>query len=52
MKKTMRGLRLCAKWLAYCLRVGWRRNQLDALESLWWAHHDGNGNLTQGGGNG
>ena len=30
----------CAEWLVACLALGWRRDQLDDLEALWWKHHD------------
>ena len=35
----------CAQWLAYCVAIGWAREKLDALESLWWQHHDCNGDM-------
>jgi len=40
----------CAKWLAYCLKIGWRRDDLDRLEALWWQYHDENGGLINDGG--
>ncbi len=42
---TMRGLRACAAWLAYCVRIGWPKSSLDRLEEIWWQHHDRNGRL-------
>lgn len=39
--RSKRAWKLCAEWLAYCVRIGWSRGQLDALEALWWEHHDG-----------
>lgn len=45
MERTHRAVRLCGEWLAECLRLGWRRDQLDALEELWWRYHDDRGNL-------
>ena len=42
---TASALRKCARWLAYCLSIGWRRDHLDALEALWWKHHDNTGRL-------
>lgn len=27
---------LCAKWLQTCLRIGWKKSDLDALEKIWW----------------
>lgn len=40
-----RGIRMCAEWLAYCKSIGWRDDQLDDLERLWWQWRDLNGNL-------
>jgi len=45
MNKTPGAIKACAEWLSFCLRIGWRRDRLDALESLWWQHHDGKGRL-------
>ena len=39
------GARKCAEWLAACLRLGWRREDLDFLEKLWCKYHDEEGNL-------
>ena len=36
----MQALHGCAEWLAACLRLGWRREQLDALEQLWWQYYN------------
>lgn len=44
-KRTQRAIMACGQWLAECLRMGWSRDQLDALEALWWDHHDERGNL-------
>lgn len=33
----------CADWLLYCLSIGWRKDQLSALEEIWWMYHDENG---------
>src|SRR5688572_19047434 len=30
----------CARWLSYCLSIGWDRRLLDKLEALWWQYHD------------
>lgn len=46
--KTMKGLRLCALWLAFCLEIGWRKDDLDFLEALWWKYRNGNGELIRG----
>lgn len=43
--RTRRAVQKCAKWLVACLRIGWRKTDLDLLEDLWWAHHDEKGNL-------
>lgn len=42
-----RGVRLCAEWLAECLRLGWKRTDLDWLETLWWKYHDEHGRLIE-----
>jgi hypothetical protein len=31
----------CAEWLAFCLSIGWKKEQLDALEKVWWDFHTG-----------
>ena len=38
-------LKACANWLVYCLQLGWKKEQLDILEKIWWEHHDDNGRL-------
>lgn len=45
MEKKTQGIKKCAEWLRYCLEIGWKKEQLDALEKIWWDFHDGNGNL-------
>ena len=42
---TLDATKLCAEWLANCLRLGWARTDLDWLESVWWEHHDHEGQL-------
>lgn len=37
-------IKKCAEWLAYCLDIGWSKNDLDGLQELWMANHDDNGN--------
>ena len=44
-RRTQDAMLKCAEWLAACLKLGWRREDLDALESLWWEHHDHRGEL-------
>ena len=39
------GARKYGEWLAECLRLGWSRDDLDALEALWWKYHDEDGRL-------
>jgi len=46
MERTIYGIKECANWLKYCLDIGYKKEQLTALEKLWWDYHDGNGNLT------
>lgn len=43
-----RAIQDCAVWLNYCLSIGYTKEQLDALEKIWWEHHDENGNLIKG----
>lgn len=43
---TRDAVRECAEWLATCIRLGWRHEDLDRLEALWWKYHDANGKLT------
>lgn len=42
---TSRARMKCAKWLAYCLEIGYTKSQLDELEKIWWTFKDRNGNL-------
>jgi hypothetical protein len=44
-RTTQRALAGCARWLSDCLRLGWSKADLDALEALWWKYHDHRGNL-------
>jgi hypothetical protein len=32
-------LKKCAEWLSTCLKDGWDKSDLDALEALWWKYH-------------
>lgn len=43
--RTLKAVRDCGEWLAECLRLGWRKTDLDFLEALWWKYHDDQGNL-------
>ena len=43
--KTKKAIYNCANWLAYCLSIGWSKNDIDGLENLWWQYHDDQGNL-------
>jgi hypothetical protein len=43
--RTVSAIKKCAKWLSYCLEIGFRKDQLDDLEALWWKFHDDSGNL-------
>ena len=36
----LKALRDCANWLYYCLKIGWKKEDLDMLEELWWQYHD------------
>lgn len=45
-KPSMRARIACSEWLTSCLSFGWRKSDLDALEAIWWMHHDDQGRLT------
>lgn len=47
MTRTTRALTECAKWLHFCLSIGWPKSSLDQLEALWWEYHDDFGRLRQ-----
>lgn len=34
-----------AKWLSYCLEIGWDKSELDSLSEIWDEHKDEYGNL-------
>lgn len=42
---TPAAIRQCAKWLAFCVRIGWPKTVLDDFERLWWQYHDDRGEL-------
>lgn len=44
---TQQALAACANWLNCCLEIGWKKSDLDALEQLWWDHHDRTGTYVQ-----
>lgn len=46
-RPTAKAIRECAEFLRKCLRFGWTKLDLDALESLWWQHHDYTGRLVE-----
>jgi hypothetical protein len=37
--KTNKAIKECARWLAYCIEIGWEKKDLDMLEKLWWKYH-------------
>lgn len=43
--RTVKAIKKCANFLSECLKIGWKKSQLDDLEKLWWKYHDNNGNL-------
>ncbi len=47
-RPSTQALAACARWLAYCLDLGWPRSDLDRLEHLWRRHHDDRGRLLMG----
>lgn len=38
-------IKKCAEWLAFCLDIGFTKEQLPELEKLWYKYRDENGNL-------
>ncbi len=38
--KSKKAIQKCANWLAFCLRIGWDKKDLDKLEDLWWQGHN------------
>jgi hypothetical protein len=44
-KPTRRGILVCGQIMAEMLRIGWKKEQLDALEILFWSVRDGNGEV-------
>lgn len=42
---TQKGEIKCARWLEYCLSIGWDKSQLDKLQEIWNKYHDEHGNL-------
>lgn len=48
MNQSKKAILTCANWLAYCLKIGWSRHDLDRLEWLWWKYHDDHGRLLMG----
>ena len=43
---TRHAVLACARWMHYCLTIGWKKSDLDFLQSLWWQYHDWEGRLT------
>jgi hypothetical protein len=45
MSRNRQAIAKCAEWLSFCLSIGWSETDLDALQAIWWRHHDDYGNL-------
>lgn len=45
MARSKKAIQQCAEWLAYCLKIGWSKSDLDRLEELWWSVRDDDGKL-------
>ena len=43
--RTKKAVEKCTEWLSYCISIGWRKQDLDGLEKIWWEHRDKNGEL-------
>jgi hypothetical protein len=44
-KPTSKALLTCARWLSYCLSIGWSKDDIPRLEEIWWQWHDDYGRL-------
>jgi len=44
-RRSQKALVECARWLTACLKLGWKKSDLDVLEALWWKYHDHRGRL-------
>jgi hypothetical protein len=47
MARSSEALAACARWLRYCLTIGWSRSDLDQLEEIWWRYHDDRGRFIE-----
>jgi hypothetical protein len=45
MARSQKAIMACARWLTYCLSIGWTHDDLDALDAIWWEWHDDHGRL-------
>ena len=43
--RTHRAIQKCHQWITYCLSIGWKKEDADGLEVIWWLHRNENGNL-------
>lgn len=48
MAPTTKALSACARWLSYCLKIGWAAKDIPRLEEIWWEYHDDHGRLLMG----
>jgi len=44
-QRTREAIKACGYWLAECRRLGWRHEDWDWLERLWWKYHNHRGEL-------
>jgi len=44
MSATRKGIMKCHEWLTNCIELGYKKEQLDELEYLFWKYKDENGN--------
>ncbi len=44
-KPTRRGIMLCAQMMADMLKLGWKKEDLDSLEILFWKCRDRHGDV-------
>lgn len=47
LKPKLKAQRECAEAMVKMLEIGWSRNDLDALEKIWWSIHNSDGKLRQ-----
>lgn len=44
-QRSPKALKECVRWLGFCRKIGFKTEEVDALDRLWWRYHDEDGNL-------